>query len=85
MFYSPLRYPGGKGKLTPFIEMLIEVYGHKGGTYIEIQACTRILQSSEPPPFLRKNPQTILVYLGGSVKNITLHIVVKSMNFLSYF
>jgi len=35
MFYSPLRYPGGKGKLTPFIEMLIEAYGHKGGTYIE--------------------------------------------------
>ena len=32
MFYSPLRYPGGKGKLTPFIEMLIEAYGHKGGT-----------------------------------------------------
>lgn len=35
MFYSPLRYPGGKGKLAPFIAMLIEEYGHKGGTYIE--------------------------------------------------
>lgn len=35
MFYSPLRYPGGKGKLTPFIAMMIEEYGHKGGTYIE--------------------------------------------------
>lgn len=35
MFYSPLRYPGGKGKLAPFIETLIEEYGHKGGTYIE--------------------------------------------------
>ena len=35
MFYSPLRYPGGKGKLAPFIGMLIEEYGHKGGTYIE--------------------------------------------------
>ena len=35
MFYSPLRYPGGKGKLAPFIGMLIEAYGHKGGTYIE--------------------------------------------------
>ena len=35
MFFSPLRYPGGKGKLAPFIGMLIEEYGHKGGTYIE--------------------------------------------------
>nr|DAD64598.1 MAG TPA: DNA adenine methylase [Caudoviricetes sp.] len=35
MFYSPLRYPGGKGKLTPLIELLIDVYGHRGGTYIE--------------------------------------------------
>lgn len=35
MFYSPLRYPGGKGKLTPLIEFLIDMYGHRGGTYIE--------------------------------------------------
>lgn len=35
MIYSPLRYPGGKRKLAPFIGMLIEEYGHKGGTYIE--------------------------------------------------
>lgn len=35
MFYSPLRYPGGKGKLEPFMEMLIEQTGHVGGTYIE--------------------------------------------------
>ncbi|MBO7048712.1 MAG: DNA adenine methylase [Spirochaetia bacterium] len=35
MFYSPLRYPGGKGKLTPVIEKLINQYGHRGGTYIE--------------------------------------------------
>ena len=35
MFYSPLRYPGGKGKLAPFIGMLIEEYGHGGGVYIE--------------------------------------------------
>lgn len=34
-FYSPLRYPGGKGKLAPFIELLIDQYGHRGGTYIE--------------------------------------------------
>lgn len=35
MFYSPLRYPGGKGKLCGLIEILIEEYGHLGGTYIE--------------------------------------------------
>lgn len=35
MFYSPLRYPGGKGKLEPFMELLIEQTGHVGGTYIE--------------------------------------------------
>lgn len=35
MFYSPLRYPGGKGKLTPLIELMIDKAGHRGGTYIE--------------------------------------------------
>lgn len=35
MFYSPLRYPGGKGKLAPFMELLIKRTGHYGGTYIE--------------------------------------------------
>lgn len=35
MVYSPLRYPGGKGKLAPFMETLIEKTGHVGGTYVE--------------------------------------------------
>jgi len=35
MYYSPLRYPGGKGKLTPFISTMIEACGRIGGTYIE--------------------------------------------------
>lgn len=35
MFYSPLRYPGGKGKLAPFMELVIKQTGHVGGTYIE--------------------------------------------------
>lgn len=35
MFYSPLRYPGGKGKLAPLMKYLIEITGHVGGTYIE--------------------------------------------------
>lgn len=35
VFYSPLRYPGGKGKLSSFMEMMIKKTGHEGGTYIE--------------------------------------------------
>ena len=35
MFYSPLRYPGGKGKLAPLMELLIKQTGHYGGTYID--------------------------------------------------
>ena len=35
MFYSPLRYPGGKGKLEPFMELLIKQTGHQGGIYVE--------------------------------------------------
>ena len=35
MFYSPLRYPGGKGKLASFMEYMIDKLGHRGGTYIE--------------------------------------------------
>ena len=35
MYYSPLRYPGGKGKLASFMEYMIDQLGHQGGTYIE--------------------------------------------------
>lgn len=35
MFYSPLRYPGGKGKLAEFMRYMIVQLGHSGGTYIE--------------------------------------------------
>ena len=35
MYYSPLRYPGGKGKLAPFMKLLIQKTGHTGGIYIE--------------------------------------------------
>lgn len=35
MYYSPLRYPGGKGRLAPFMKIIIEKTGHLGGTYIE--------------------------------------------------
>lgn len=35
MYYSPLRYPGGKGRLAPFMKLLIQKTGHTGGVYIE--------------------------------------------------
>lgn len=35
MYYSPLRYPGGKGKLAPFMELMIDKLNLRGGTYIE--------------------------------------------------
>jgi len=35
MVYSPLRYPGGKAKLAPFMEEIVKKTGHVGGTYIE--------------------------------------------------
>ena len=35
MYYSPLRYPGGKAKLAHFMEFIINQQGHNGGTYIE--------------------------------------------------
>ena len=35
MYYSPLRYPGGKAKLAHFMEMMINKTGHHGDIYIE--------------------------------------------------
>ncbi len=35
MYYSPLRYPGGKSKLTPFMEILLDKLNIKNGTYVE--------------------------------------------------
>lgn len=35
MYYSPLRYPGGKGKLAPFMKLILDKLGMHGGTYIE--------------------------------------------------
>lgn len=35
MNYSPLRYPGGKAKITPLVNLLMESSGIKNGTYIE--------------------------------------------------
>ena len=35
MYYSPLRYPGGKGKLAPFMEYMVKKLNIQGGTYVE--------------------------------------------------
>jgi DNA adenine methylase len=34
-FYTPLRYPGGKGKLVPYIKRIIEDNGLTDGVYVE--------------------------------------------------
>lgn len=34
-YYSPLRYPGGKGKLTNYIKLILNKNGLIGGTYVE--------------------------------------------------
>lgn len=34
-YYSPLRYPGGKGKISTFFTELLEANNLRGGTYIE--------------------------------------------------
>jgi len=35
MFYSPLRYPGGKAKLTPYILETLKINQLEGGVYVE--------------------------------------------------
>lgn len=35
MFYSPLRYPGGKSKLTAYVLETIKLNDLEGGTYVE--------------------------------------------------
>lgn len=35
MFYSPLRYPGGKSKLTAYVLETLKLNGLEGGVYIE--------------------------------------------------
>ena len=35
MFYSPLRYPGGKGKIVPLIDLILQRIETKVSTYIE--------------------------------------------------
>lgn len=33
--YTPLRYPGGKGKFSPYVAEVMELNGLVGGHYVE--------------------------------------------------
>ena len=35
LYYSPLRYPGGKGKLAEYVKAVIKVNGLQDGCYVE--------------------------------------------------
>ncbi len=35
MNYSPLRYPGGKSKLVPYVREILRINNLEGGTYVE--------------------------------------------------
>lgn len=37
-FRTPLRYPGGKGRLTQYVAQLMELNGLQGGAYVEAYA-----------------------------------------------
>lgn len=59
MNYSPLRYPGGKGKITPLVSLLLEKAGVKNGTYIE--------------PFAGGSGVALSLLLTNKVKNIVIN------------
>lgn len=59
MFYSPLRYPGGKGKLAPFMKLMINKMNIKNGTYIE--------------PFAGGAGIALMLLLEGYVDNIVIN------------
>ena len=57
--YSPLRYPGGKNKLTPFIRLIIQNLQITNGTYIE--------------PFAGGAGVALSLLLDGTVSNIVIN------------
>lgn len=59
MLYSPLRYPGGKGKLAPFMGIMIEKMNIQGGTYIE--------------PFAGGAGVALMLLMEGYVNNIVIN------------
>ena len=59
MIYSPLRYPGGKGKLAPFMGLMIEKMNIRNGTYIE--------------PFAGGAGVALMLLMEGYVDNIVIN------------
>ena len=59
MLYSPLRYPGGKGKLAPFMGLMIRKMNIQGGTYIE--------------PFAGGAGVALMLLMEGYVENIVIN------------
>lgn len=59
MIYSPLRYPGGKGKLAPFMGFMLEKMNIKNGTYVE--------------PFAGGAGIALMLLLEGYVDNIVIN------------
>lgn len=59
MLYSPLRYPGGKGKLAPFMGLMLKKMNIQGGTYIE--------------PFAGGAGVALMLLMEGHVDNIVIN------------
>ncbi len=59
MIYSPLRYPGGKGKLAPFMGFMINKMDIQRGTYIE--------------PFAGGAGVALMLLMEGYVENIVIN------------
>ena len=59
MLYSPLRYPGGKGKLAPFMGLMINKMNIQNGTYIE--------------PFAGGAGVALMLLMEGYVDNIVIN------------
>lgn len=59
MYYSPLRYPGGKGKLKTVMKHMLECSGKQGGTFIE--------------PFAGGAAVSLSLLLEGTVSHIVLN------------
>lgn len=59
MNYSPLRYPGGKTKIAPLVEQIMQKAGIVNGTYIE--------------PFAGGGGVALALLLRGKVQNIVIN------------
>lgn len=69
-YHSPLRYPGGKGKLSGYFESLVSANGLDGGTYVE--------------PFAGGAGVATSLLAGGKVSKIVLNDADRSIYALWY-